>query len=339
MNCFKDKTILVTGGVGSIGSEIVKYLLTRDVKTIRVFDINESGLFDLAQELETDKIRTLVGDVRDKERLRKAISGVDIVFHAAALKHVTLCEYNPLESIKTNIVGTQNIVDVSMEENVERLISISTDKAVNPRSVMGATKLLSERLITASFSNSPQTVIMSSVRFGNVVGSNGSVIPLFKRRLEQNKSICVTDPKMTRFIMSIKESVYLICKAAEIARGGEIFILKMPAIKIKDLAEVMIDKYGSEDTEMEMIGCKLGEKMNEELITEDELSITYENDDMFIISPYSTIHTGEHLIFGPIDYRVPEGFKLAENPKHVSNINGFLTKQEIEELLDEYYES
>ena len=241
---YKNKIILVTGGCGSIGREIVKKLIEYEPKSVRILDNNETGLFDLQKELNTRKIRPLVGDVRDSKRLKKAVEGVDIVFHAAALKHVPLCEYNPFEAVKTNIIGTENLIDACLEEEVEKVIFISTDKAVNPTNVMGATKLLAERFtVSSNYFKGLKKTALSCVRFGNVLNSRGSVIPLFEKQIKNGGPVTVTNPEMTRFIMDIPHAVELVLRTAEIAKGGEIFILKMPAIKIGDLAEASIEYY------------------------------------------------------------------------------------------------
>jgi UDP-N-acetylglucosamine 4,6-dehydratase/5-epimerase len=289
---YKDKTILVTGGAGSIGSELVRTLLDMDPKAIRVLDNNETGLFDLEQELRSDKIRPLVGDVRDRDRLKRAFEGVDLVFHAAALKHVPLCEFNPFDAVKTNVLGTQNVLDAAIDEGVARFILISTDKAVNPTNVMGATKLLAERLtISANFYKGSRKTVLSCVRFGNVLGSRGSVVPLFKKQIANGNPLTITDPDMTRFIMDIPKAIKLILKAAEIARGGEIFILKMPVIQISDLAEAMAEELSSSDckihkkVEVQTIGRRAGEKLYEELMTESEAVNAYENDEFIVVIP------------------------------------------------------
>jgi FlaA1/EpsC-like NDP-sugar epimerase len=285
---FKNKDILVTGGCGSIGSEIVKQLLQFDVKRVRVFDHNESGQFHLQKRLGNPKrLRILIGDVRDKDRLKMAIKGVDIVFHAAALKHVPLCEYNPFEAVATNVHGTQNLVDVAWEEKVDRFISISTDKAVNPISTMGATKLLSEKVVLNASFREPKTKF-SCVRFGNVLDSDGSVVPIFKEWIENGEPVRVTSKEMVRFFMSIPESINLILKAAQIMKGREIFVLKMNALKIIDLAEVMIEELAPKDKYKGKIGIKIigirpGEKIYEMLMTEEEAQYAIYFDNLFIL--------------------------------------------------------
>ena len=290
-NYFKDKTILVTGAAGSIGSEIAARALGLNPRIVRVLDNNETGLFDLEKRLQSDKLRLLVGDVRDKERLRMAIESADLVFHAAALKHVPLCEYNPFEAVKTNVLGTQNVIEVAMDKEIEKLITISTDKAVNPVNVMGATKLVAERLTTsANYYKGVRKTTFSCVRFGNVLDSRGSVVPLFREQIRRGGPVMITDPDMTRFVMSIPKAVDLVLRATEIAQGGEIFIFKMPALRIGDLAEAMIEelapRYGYDPggIRLEISGKRAGEKIYEELMTEDEAMSASETEDMFIIT-------------------------------------------------------
>ncbi len=289
-NFYEDKTILVTGGVGSIGSELVRNLLTQEPKVVRILDINESKLFEFEDELASSKVRTFIGDVRDKDRLKKAIENVDVVFHAAALKHVPLCEYNPFEGVKTNVTGTQNLIDVALDEEVERFITISTDKVVNPINVMGATKLLAERLTTsADLYKGDRETVFSVVRFGNVLNSRGSLLPLIRKQVNSGGPVTLTHTDMTRFVMSIHEATELVMEAAVKAKGGEIFILKMPAVRIKELIEVIVDelgpKYGYSPGEIEIkdIGIRAGEKLYEELMTVEETVHAKKIDNMYVV--------------------------------------------------------
>ena len=332
---YKDKTILVTGGAGSIGSEIVRKILEFDPKAVRILDNNETRLFELEQELQSEKIRTFVGDVRDKERLKRAVESVDIIFHAAALKHVPLCEYNPFEAVKTNVTGTQNLIEVAMDEEVEKFITISTDKAVNPVNVMGATKLLAERLtISANFYKGKRRTAFSCVRFGNVLYSRGSVLPLFEKQIKKG-FITLTDSEMTRFIMKMSQAVELILKATKMAKGGEIFILKMPAVKIKDLAEVMIKelapKYGykPEEIKIKITGRRAGERLYEELMTEDEAENAYEDEEMFVVLLQNFGLTGKS------SYILPDNFKKSQKGEYSSKAVKLLSKEEIRLLLNE----
>ena len=288
---FRGKNILVTGGTGSIGSAIVRKLLQYEPKVVRVLSNDENGLFNLEQELLSyPNLRFLVGDVKDKERLRRAVESIDFVFHAAALKHVPLCEYNPFEAVKTNVLGTQNLIEVAIDQEVDKFIVISSDKAANPVNVLGATKLLAERLtISANYYKGLRKTAFSCVRFGNVLDSRGSVAPLFREQIEKGGPVTITDPDMTRFVMSISKAVDLVFKAAEIAQGGEIFILKMPALRIGDLAEVMVDElaprygYAPESIDIKITGRREGEKNHEELLTGDEAASACETEDMFVI--------------------------------------------------------
>ncbi|WP_292468791.1 UDP-N-acetylglucosamine 4,6-dehydratase family protein [Methanolobus sp.] len=295
MTVFHNKKILVTGGTGSLGKELVRYLLANEhPEIVRIFDVDETEQFEFQQELKghEDIVRFLLGDVRDKERLSRAVENIDIIFHTAALKHVMACEYNPFEAVKTNVIGMQNIIDVSIDNNVSKVIFTSSDKAVNPSNTMGATKLLAEKLMTsANYYKGARECVFSSVRFGNVMGSRGSVIPLFKQQIKAGGPVTITDPTMTRFMMSMSQAVELVLLSVGMSHGGEVFIFKMPTVNIQDLAEVLIEelahKYGyrPEDIDIEIIGSKPGEKMYEELMTEDEASRSLEREDMFIIIP------------------------------------------------------
>ena len=292
MNALRNKKILITGGTGSIGREILREILMQEPAVVRIMDVDETKQFELQQEYREYRVRFLLGDIRDKERLYRAIEDIDIVFHTAALKHVLACEYNPFEAVKTNIIGIQNLIDVAMDANVEKVIFTSSDKSVNPTNVMGATKLLAERLMTsANYYKGARRTIFSSVRFGNVLGSRGSVIPLFKKQIEKGGPVTITDNEMTRFIMPMQDAINLLFKATELAQGGEIFVFLMKALKITDLAEAMIEElapkygYSQDELKMEIIGTKLGEKLYEELMTEDEAERALECEDMFILLP------------------------------------------------------
>jgi FlaA1/EpsC-like NDP-sugar epimerase len=329
---YEGKTILVTGGAGSIGSEIVRKVLRYKPEVVRVLDNNETALFDLQHELRAheENLRMFVGDVRDKERCKRTVEDIDIVFHAAALKHVPLCEYNPFEAVKTNVIGTQNIIEVAMDEEVEKVITISTDKVVNPLNVLGATKLLAERLtISANFYKGKRKTVFASVRFGNVLGSRGSIMPLFEKQIKSGGPLTITDPRMTRFIMSISEAVTLILRATCMAEGGEVFILEMPAVRIKDLAEVMIQelapKYGYDprDIKLETSGIRPGEKLHEELLTEHEVTRTHDKDGILVMAPQLTAQK-----------RRPSSKKEREL-KYTSCEAQLLTKGEIKKLLEE----
>jgi len=335
-NFYKNKKILVTGGVGSIGSNLVRKLLQLNPAIIRVFDNNETGLFDLEQELQSDKIRTLLGDIRDKDRLNMAMNGIDIVFHTSALKHVPLCEYNPFDAVKTNVLGTQNVLESALSNEVQKVINVSTDKAVSPTNVMGATKLLAERLtISANYYAGNKKTVFSSVRFGNVLNSRGSVIPLFRKQIREGGPVTITDKEMTRFFMEIPSASHLIMTAGEIAKGREIFILKMPALRIADLAEAMIDEYAPAagyrpgQIRIKIIGKRNGEKLYEDLMAEEEAERAYERDDMFLIVPHTLAHED------PLDPAYFKGFRKTEKMSFSSQDAPLIDKDGLTRVLRE----
>ena len=282
MGLFEGKSVLVTGCCGTVGSELVAALLTDSryspAEVIGV-DNNESKLFFEDQRyISYPQAKFLLVDIRDRNSLVKAFDGVDVVFHTAAFKHVILCERSPHEAVATNILGVENVIAAAESNGVERAIFTSSDKAVNPTSVMGTSKLMGERLMTAANgSSSTRRTIFSSTRFGNVLGSSGSVIPIFRKQIREGGPVTLTDPGMTRFVMTIEESVRLLIDSALIARGGEVFITKMPVVRISDLAEVMIETlapfYGHDpaDIQIEVIGTKPGEKLYEELMSTEEV--------------------------------------------------------------------
>lgn len=296
---FKGKTILVTGGTGSIGSEIVRQLLKYEPKAIRIFSRGEEKQFYMQQELSAySNVRFLIGDVRDYQRIEYACRDVDIIFHAAAMKHVPASEYNPMEAVKTNVIGTQNVIDAAIRNEVGKFVAISTDKVVSPTNTMGATKLLSEKLVVAANQYKGKTrTIFSCVRFGNVMGSSGSVIPLFCKQLEADKDITLTDEDMTRFMMSIPQAAKLVLSAAVNSKFGETYVLKMPAIKISVLAQALLNLYNATHEkkyqgEIKVVGIRPGEKLYEELMTSEEIDRSYENEKMYIIPPnYHSIDT------------------------------------------------
>jgi len=291
---FKDKVILVSGGTGSIGSEIVRSLLKFPVKQIRVFSRDEHKQFHMKEELKAlppGKVAFLIGDIRDRERVFLAAEGVDMMFNAAAMKHVPLCERNPFEAIKTNVIGTQNLVDAARFYNVERFVHISTDKAAMPINVMGATKLLAEKIaVSAEHYKGDRKTVFCAVRFGNVLGSRGSVIPLFYDQIKGGGPVTLTHKDMTRFMLSIPQAVQLVFKAAYLSKGEELFILKMPTLKIADIAKVMIDMYApkfnykASDIKIKETGKREGEKIYELLMTDEEAENVYENKEMFCIT-------------------------------------------------------
>lgn len=291
---YKDKKILITGGTGTIGRHLVNELLKYRPSVIRIFSRDEHKQFEMQQRLNHhSNIRYLIGDVRDESRLVRAMEDIDFVFHLAAMKHVPACEYNPFEAVKTNVLGTQNVIQAAIQTGVKKVLFTSSDKAISPTNTYGATKLTSERLISAAeYQKGPKQTVFASVRFGNVMGSRGSVIPLFKRQILEKGSITVTDMNMKRYMMTPQQAITLLLKANEMARGGEVFVLKMPIVRLSDLVEVIINevrrKYGVERAvRIQEIGLRPGEKMYEELMHADELRHSVETPDMYIIpSPF-----------------------------------------------------
>lgn len=277
--------ILITGASGTIGSALVKSLLAEG-HTVCAFDQSEDGLFNLAQEYKTkgdERLRLFLGNVRDKDRLLRAMEGVDRVFHCAALKHVGLSEYNPFEAMQTNIVGANNVIHAAIEAEIDRVVFTSSDKAVNPTSTMGATKLLGERLFTAANHSAGSHITrFASVRFGNVLNSNGSVLQIFKKQLERNQPLTITSTDMSRFFLSMSQAVDLCITAADKMFGGEIFVMNMGASNIMSLAKAL---SGSESPDIVVTGQIPGEKIYEELVTESEALRTVISENLYIVQP------------------------------------------------------
>lgn len=315
------KTILVTGGTGSFGKKFTEIALKyQNPKVIRIFSRDELKQFEMQQQFNDERLRFFIGDVRDKDRLLRAMSDVDIVIHAAALKQVPSCEYNPFEAIKTNILGAQNVVDAAIDDEVEKVVFLSSDKAVNPINLYGATKLCAEKLFIQgnAYVGRGRTRI-SVIRYGNVVGSRGSVAPLFKSQKEKG-ILTLTDERMTRFWLTQEEAIDFIIGCIERMQGGEVFIPKIPSIKITDLAQIIAPK-----AKIEKIGIRPGEKINEVLLTPEEARHSRETDEYFIIGP-------EQSFFGKTDLGgkpLPEGFRYSSD----SN-DWWLTKEELKKMLE-----
>lgn len=291
---FEGKTVLVTGSCGTVGAELVRQLVEGPAARIVCIDNNESELFfQIEHYKRTGRVTGHLADIRDRESLKLRMRGVDVVLHAAALKHVGLCEDSPNQAILTNIQGTQNVIEAALANEVERVIFTSSDKAVNPTNVMGTSKLMGERLMTAAaethgkpFGRTANGVgtIFASTRFGNVLGSRGSVVPLFRRQIETGGPITLTDHEMTRFIMTLQEATALVLDSVWLATGGEVMVTKMPVARIEDIAKVMRDEISPDQTvEIREIGAKPGEKLYEELMNDEEVRRAYEYGDFFVI--------------------------------------------------------
>lgn len=291
---FKNKTIFITGGTGSWGYELVKQLLSYEPKEIRIFSRNESRQFKMMQDFDNNlKLKFYIGDIRDHEALNATTKRVDYLFHLAALKHVPVCEEQPMEAFKTNVKGTQNVIDAAILNEIDKVIYISTDKASNPSNFYGLSKAMGEHLITHANTRKVKTTFIC-IRGGNVLGTNGSVIHLFKKAISENEKIKITDVEMTRFFMTVEDAIQLVLKATSDALGGEIFIMKMPAFKIIELANVLMDEHGVRN-DFEIIGIRPGEKIHELLLseTESKSAILYDKSYFVILPNYKTIEVTE----------------------------------------------
>ena len=319
---FKEKTVLITGGTGSLGTALTKRLLELDPKTIRIFSRNESKQIEMESSFDDDRLRFFVGDIRDSERLFSALEDVDIVFHAAALKHVPKIEYNPFEAIKTNILGSENIINACLTNNVEKAVCVSTDKAVSPLNIYGATKLLMEKLfVTANnyLNEEKYKTKFFGLRYGNVLGSSGSVVPLFIEQIKSKKKISITDASMTRFSITMNEALDFILHATELGTGSEIFVPKLRAYSLLDVKEMLFEIL--ENTGEEIIGTRPGEKLNEILINSDEIRYGWEIDNMYMIS-------------NPGVTKTYSGAKKIENMKmYSSDIVDKIPKDELKQLI------
>ncbi len=329
------KKILITGGTGSLGQALTKRLLEMNVDTIRIFSRNEEKQIKMENQFNDERLRFLLGDINDYERLKRAFENIDIVFHTAALKHVPKIEYNPFEAIKTNVIGSQNVINACLHENVEKAVAIGTDKAVSPLNTYGATKLLMEKLfVTANNFADPEKHITKfiSVRYGNVFGSSGSVIPVFLEQIKKNKKITITDSQMTRFSITMNEALDFILNATDSGKGSEIFVPKMRAYNIMDLKDAIKDLF--ENVSEEIIGIRSGEKLHEMLINEDEIRYSWEYNNMYLITnpSYPLFHTNNIR-------DVYEGIKKIENVKdyssdQVNKISKIELKKMIEEIVN-----
>lgn len=301
-----NKSILITGGTGSFGKAFTKYVLENyDPRKIIIYSRDEFKQFNMQNEFRehASKMRFFIGDVRDRDRLRRAFEGVDYVIHAAALKQVPACEYNPAEAIKTNIHGAQNVIDAALDMGVKKVVALSTDKAVNPVNLYGGTKLVSDKLfIAANAYAGTKDICFAIVRYGNVAGSRGSVIPLFQEIVEKGGTeLPITDFRMTRFWISLREGVELVIKALEEARGGETFISKIPSFKVTDLAEALLP-----GCKMKEVGIRAGEKLHEVMVTVEDSANTYEYDRHFIVYPQMVWSESRRAV--PAGKKVPDGF-------------------------------
>lgn len=310
MSILKGKTILITGGTGSFGKKFTRHVLDEySPEKLIIYSRDELKQYEMKQQFaHYDNLRFFIGDIRDKERLMRAFHGVDYVVHAAALKQVPAMEYNPTEAIKTNIMGAMNIIEAALDRGVKRIVALSTDKACNPICLYGATKLCSDKLFVAanSYAGSSDTRF-AVVRYGNVVGSRGSVIPLFREKSKAGV-LPITDPQMTRFWITLDQGVRFVCKSFERMKGGEIFVPKLPSMNIMDLAKAI-----APECQTKVIGIRPGEKLHEVMISEDDARSTVEIDDCYIIQPvFHWWRSDNHAEGKP----VPEGFRYSSESNH-----------------------
>jgi FlaA1/EpsC-like NDP-sugar epimerase len=338
-NFLDGQTVLVTGAAGSIGRALVEHLLENNKTTLRAVDHNEDGVFSLQQAFGTRAgFTTSVADIRDANRMVEITSGVDTIFHCAALKHVLVCEHSPNDAVATNVVGPQHLIRSAIQNRVSSVVLTSTDKAVNPTNVMGTSKLMSERLITAANNYSSGVTAFSSTRFGNVLGTRGSVYRVFLEQIRAGGPVTITDPAMTRFIMSVDEALHLILSAAKIAQGGEVFVPKMKHLRIVDLADAMIEllapQFGHDPSSIPIkeIGIRPGEKVLEELMTVEEAERSQELDSFYAILPPAGSMLRE------INYTYTGGSQRpAAVPLIRSDVGTPLSKDEISVLLQDEF--
>ncbi|WP_131781625.1 polysaccharide biosynthesis protein [Legionella gresilensis] len=334
---YKGKRVLITGAAGTIGCVLTSKLLQLNVKEVKALDNNESELFYLNEKHRKEsRYNGFFADIRDLDRLKYLARNADIILHTAAMKHVIISEQSPFEAVRTNAEGTLNVISAAIESStVSRVIYTSSDKAVNSTNVMGTTKLLGERLITsASNIKGSSNIVFSSTRFGNVIGSRGSVLPIFYSQIKEGQNITITDSRMTRFFMTADEAVKLVIEASLLAKGGEVFITKMPVMRIIDLATAMIELVAPkfdrnpDDIEIEYIGTKPGEKLYEELMTQDETERAYELKHMFMVKPAML------PLYEEIDYSNYETLVSKNVTKpYISSSEKFMTVEEIKDYL------
>ena len=327
MSMLDGKKVLITGGTGSLGHALTQRILNSDVEQIRILSRNEFKQVSMESLIQDKRLRFLIGDVRDKERLVRALEDVDIVFHAAALKHVPKVEYNPFEAIKTNVQGSQNVIDACIENDVERAVCIGTDKAVSPLNIYGATKLLMEKLfITARRYSNPEKhrTKFFAVRYGNVFGSSGSVIPKFIQQINNNEKITITDPNMTRFSITMNQALDFILKATKNGHGSEIFIPKVKTYSLQQIIDILSNLTNTK--EHTIIGMRPGEKQHESLINSDEMRSAWSYENMFML--LNELHDDKNL-----EKTYPGIKKVKDLDVYSSDKTQLLTTDEITENI------
>ena len=327
---FEKKTVLITGGTGSLGQALTARLLTLNVGKIRIYSRNENKQIEMENKFNDNRIRFFLGDIRDLDRLIRAMDDVDYVFHAAALKHVPKIEYNPFEAIKTNVIGSQNVIDACIASNVKKAICVGTDKAVSPLNTYGATKLLMEKLfVTANHYLDPQKhdTKFIALRYGNVLGSSGSVIPKFIEQISKKNRLSITDNKMTRFSITMDEALDFILKATELGQGSEIFVPKIRSYSIVDVKDALVKIL--EDTGYDEVGIRPGEKLHEVLINADEMRYAWEIQNMYmILNPLFNSFHNENIL-----ELYPDSQKMIDYEIYSSEVVERIPSSELEQLI------
>jgi len=309
---FKNKVVLVTGGTGSFGKEFTEIVLKKhSPKKLIIFSRDEMKQYEMKKVFDDKRLRYFIGDVRDADRLHRAFHGVDIIVHAAALKIVPTAEYNPFEAVKTNVIGAENVINIAIDNNVEKVIALSTDKAANPVNLYGATKLCAEKMFIAANNYSPYGTKFSVVRYGNVFGSRGSVVPFFEE-CKKSGVVPITDKRMTRFWITLEQGVKFVMHCLQEMKGGEIFIPKIPSMKMTDLAKAICP-----GCKQEIIGIRAGEKLHETMVPKDDGIYTYEYKDKFITYPYVVEYKGRKGGGKPLSFDF-EGYRSDNNTKWLS---------------------
>jgi len=332
---YRGKKVLITGAAGTVGREVVSQLYSLEPEELRLMDNNETEMFFLLEEYkDSPNVCCFLGDIRDRDKIEKLAGGIDIIIHCAAFKHVILSEYNPFDLVQTNIIGVENVIRAASANGVKNVLFTSSDKAVNPTSVMGTSKLMGERLITAANAvKSVNKTVFSSTRFGNVVGSRGSVVPLFIKQIMKGGPVTLTDKRMSRFFMTTADAARLVLNSVIISKGGEVFVTKMVVVGIEDLAHVMIDllapKYGFDPVDIQVVetGAKPGEKLYEELMNDEEVPRSLELEDMFVVTP------AFKAIYQSINYEYETLVSEEVEHSYVSSDETVLTREELRDYL------
>tara|TARA_B100000212_G_C27376641_1_gene535044 strand:- start:280 stop:1302 length:1023 start_codon:yes stop_codon:yes gene_type:complete len=323
---FKNKTLMITGGTGSFGNAVINKFLKSDIKEIRIFSRDEKKQDDMRKLYHNKKLTFYIGDVRDRNSLDNAMNGVDFLFNAAALKQVPSCEFFPMEAVKTNVLGIDNVIDIAIKHKVKKVVVLSTDKAVYPINAMGISKAMMEKVAVGKSRDLDESTIICCTRYGNVMASRGSVIPMFIKQINSNKNITITSSEMTRFMMSLENAVDLVLHAFNNGKNGDIFVQKSPASTIGMLAEVLIEMSGKKDIKVQNIGIRHGEKMYESLLTAEELSIAEDQNNYYRISSDNRdLNYNQYFSEGDKSKKILDDYN--------SNNTHQLTKRELANLL------